>query len=258
MTRKSLRRIVPAVFGLALTPAAVRADFYPPTTIPPFVYNQNDTGSAPAVLPGSIQLLNGADEERSIFDNTPQSCTAGFTASFTFQLTGGGGPFGPTGWGFAFVLQNSSNGANAVGPEAGTSGLGYAAITPSINVTFDENSATGLFTDGNFNSSSEVSTSPVSLTSGDPINVTLTYDGSNVVESLFDTTTSGSFSHTYLIGNIPSIVGGSTAYVGITADSYYAADLTITKVPEPASFGLLGVGAIAALLRRRRPIHRRA
>jgi hypothetical protein len=101
--------------------------------------------------------------------------------------------------------------------------------------------------------------SPVSLISGDPINIQLVYSGSTLTESLFDTTTLASFSTTDLVlTSIPTTVGGSTAFIGLTAgspgdaDEFFSNFQFTTSVPEPASCGLLGIGATAALMRRRK------
>jgi hypothetical protein len=75
------------------------------------------------------------------------------------------------------------------------------------------------------------STSPVPLnypatsqetSTGDTYSATITYDGSNVVLNLYDKTAGGScpgsscFTYTWNNINIPSLVGGNTAYVGLT------------------------------------------
>jgi hypothetical protein len=76
----------------------------------------------------------------------------------------------------------------------------------------------------------KISTSPVPLnkpvhavntTTGDTYSVTITYDGSNLTISLYDVTLGNScpgadcFTHTWTNVNIPYIVGGNTAYVGL-------------------------------------------
>ena len=78
----------------------------------------------------------------------------------------------------------------------------------------------------------KVSTSPVPLnnppgtinaTTHDTYSATITYDGSKLAISLYDVTAGGScpgancFTHTWTNVNIPTIVGGSTAYVGLGA-----------------------------------------
>ncbi len=60
-------------------------------------------------------------------------------------------------------------------------------------------------------------TGNVDLASGDPIQVSLVYDGSNyLVESLKDLTTSSTYSTTYTVGSLATVTGGSMAYVGFT------------------------------------------
>lgn len=80
----------------------------------------------------------------------------------------------------------------------------------------------------------KISTYPVPLnspagtantTTGHTYSATLTYDGSDLTLNLFDVTAGGScpgstcFTHTWSNVNIPAIVGGDTAYVGLTAGS---------------------------------------
>ena len=78
----------------------------------------------------------------------------------------------------------------------------------------------------------KISTSPVPLnspvgtqfsTTGDTYSATVTYDGNNVVLSMYDMTAGGScpgascFSHTWQVGSIPSLVNGNTSYIGFTS-----------------------------------------
>ncbi|MGB8324310.1 MAG: hypothetical protein WCE52_15230, partial [Candidatus Acidiferrum sp.] len=50
----------------------------------------------------------------------------------------------------------------------------------------------------------------------DIFNVQLTYNGTNLTMTITDTTTNATFTDTWPI-NIPSTVGGNTAYAGFTA-----------------------------------------
>ena len=56
--------------------------------------------------------------------------------------------------------------------------------------------------------------SGINMQSGDIFKVTLTYDGSNLFESITDTNTNATFTHTYTGINLPSIVSSNTAFVG--------------------------------------------
>ena len=60
------------------------------------------------------------------------------------------------------------------------------------------------------------STSPVNLASGDPIQVTLGYNGSNLVENLVNQTTGQKYSTTYSGVNLAAATAGTSAYVGFT------------------------------------------
>ena len=163
----------------------------------------------------ALQLTNGGnDEASSAFYVTPVSISA-FTTDFAFQLVN------PQADGFTFVIQNA--GSTAVGADGG--GLGYLGIKNSVAIKFDLfNNAgevpdsTGLFTDGAVPTVPAVNLTgtPINLHSGDPFGAHITYDGTNLTLTLTDSTTLGTWPYSWPI-NIPSTVGGSTAYVGFTA-----------------------------------------
>jgi hypothetical protein len=77
--------------------------------------------------------------------------------------------------------------------------------------------ATGLYTNGADTSqnSIDMSSSGLSLKSGNPLNVNLTYNGNTLAMTITDTKTNASFSKSWTI-DIPTTVGGNTAYVGFT------------------------------------------
>jgi hypothetical protein len=57
------------------------------------------------------------------------------------------------------------------------------------------------------------------LQSNDVFSVTLTYDGSNLFESITDTSTGATFTHTYTGINLPAVMQGNTALVGFCGGS---------------------------------------
>jgi len=138
-----------------------------------------------------------------------------FTTDFTFQL------LNPAADGFTFTIQNV--GTNAVGGNGG--GLGYQAIGKSVAVKFDlYNNAgegpnsTGLFKNGAAPTVPAINLTPsgINLHSGDVMHAHMTYDGATLTMTLTDTQTNASATESFAV-NIPSIVGGSSAYVGFTA-----------------------------------------
>ena len=164
----------------------------------------------------------GGYEAGSTFWTTPVNVQA-FTTNFTFQLTSAVAD------GFTFAIQDA--GATALGSYGG--GLGYGinpnhgtsgGIGHSVAVKFDiysnageGNDSTGVFTDGAAPTNPAVSltSSGIVLSSGDTISAQLVYNGATLTLNLTDTVTNKTFSHAFTI-NIPSTVGGNTAYVGFT------------------------------------------
>lgn len=219
-----------------------------------WTYNQSDS-SAPADLPNAntIHITNlAAAEARSIFYNTPQPYDD-FTASFTFQAQNAGHFCD---YGISFIIQKSPAGSHALGQQ-----FGYQGISDSIAVSLQLSSnRSGYFTDGNVGGGSP-SVNPVNLTSGHPIDVTLSYDGAILSESLLDTVTPATYTRNFIVNDIASVIGGPEAYIGFGANTTFstcsgtAADQYISNfhyVPEPATLSLLGVVGGLALLRRRR------
>jgi len=163
-----------------------------------------------------LQLTDGGNYEKgSAFFATPVNIQA-FTTDFTFQLSN------PTGDGMTFTIQN-------VGPAAiGGDGdkLGYAGIgTKSLTIKFDlYNNAgegpnsTGLYLAGAMPTVPAINLAGtgINLHSGDYIDAHITYDGTTLSMTLTDGLTLATWSTSWTI-NIPSAVGGDTAYVGFTA-----------------------------------------
>ncbi len=179
--------------------------------------NQSGNYSTPIVANGLLTLSDGVNgEDRSFWFNYPQYIGA-FRASFTYQDVGGGGADG-----MSFCLQNQ--GTNVIG--GGGGGMSYSGITPSaallMNIYSGDVGGVGycFATNGDVPSDTlGLSFEPpgsVNIASGDPINVTLNYDGTALNMTLVDSVADTSFSATLFTGNLADAVGGNTAYVGFT------------------------------------------
>ncbi len=171
-------------------------------------------GSTVATNDTRLQLTNGGQAEAgSMFWAQPIGIQS-FTTDFEFQLSLAQGD------GFTFTIQN-------VGPTAlggGYGGLGYAGIKKSVAIKFDfynnageGNDSTGVFTNGATPTMPALDMTPsgIELNSGDSIEAHVTYDGTTLTMNLLDLVNNRTFTLSKLI-NIPSIVGGNTAYVGFT------------------------------------------
>ncbi len=171
-------------------------------------------GSAVAEDDTRLQLTNGGTwQAGSVFWTAPINIQA-FTTTFEFQVSDAQAN------GFTFTIQNM--GPNALGGDS--AGLGYQDIQKSVAIKFNfynyENEgddSTGVYTNGDppVTPSVDLTSSGIDLASGDSIQATVTYDGTNLKLSLLDLVTNDTFTMSQAI-NIPQIVGGNTAYVGFT------------------------------------------
>ena len=161
----------------------------------------------------------GVAEARSAFFSNPVNIQQ-FSTSFDFQIAS------PFTQGLTFTIQG-------VGPTAlgySYQWLGYGgwdAITKSVAVKFDPYSNAGEGTDstGLYTNGADPTVPAINLTgtgillvSGDIFNVQLGYNGTTLTVVITDTVTKASATQTYTV-NIPSIVGGPTAWVGFTAST---------------------------------------
>jgi Legume lectin domain/Chitobiase/beta-hexosaminidase C-terminal domain len=170
-----------------------------------------------------LQLTDttASSEAASAFWTAPVNVQA-FTNDFTFQLTT------PNADGFTFTVQNA--GITALGPPGG--GLGYGpdtaggtlGIAKSVAVKFDlfnnageGTNSTGLYSNGASPTLPATTLGGgVNLHSGDILHAHMTYDGTTLTLTLTDTVnTTQTFTTSFPI-NIPSTVGGTTAFVGFT------------------------------------------
>jgi LysM repeat protein len=167
-----------------------------------------------SVTGGLLQLTDGGtNEERSAWYITQVPVQA-FTTNFTFQQTNASAD------GMAFVIQG--NNIWSLGDPGG--GLAYQGISNSVAVKFDlynnageGSDSTGIYTDGAAPTvpSVDLSSTGINLHSGDTMAVQMVYNGTTLTMTLTDTVTNAAVTEVFTV-NIPSIVGGSTAYVGFT------------------------------------------
>jgi hypothetical protein len=252
---------VMAIAVLAIAGPVVRADIMGFGNGSGYTLNYNSS-SPPSISSGTLTLTNfGVQfQSASAFYDTPQS-TGSFTAAFTYQA------IGPAD-GMTFVVQNDPAGAHALGGAG--SGLGYAAAPgyPSeivhsvgleVNVyNFTGGPGTNLATQGATDIFNYLSTNPVNFNTGDPVRFTITYNANaqTLSETLVDTVSQATYSHTFTGINIAAQVGGSSAYVGFTGGD---GGLTVTQTisdfqfqtpaaaPEPSSLMISGLSAALAL-----------
>ena len=194
----------------------------------------NSVDNTPPTISSDILQLtfNSGNEGRSAF-NDQKLTTGAFNASFVYQASGSKGADG-----IALVWQNSSAGPGALGGTGGALGYGVngtaGPITPSaaveINIYATAGIGTNYATNGAFGTYLST-TSSVNPGSGDPIQVTLSYDGtSTLTETMSDMTTGKVYSNVYTNANIASAVGGLSAYVGFTGgDGGVLSDQTISN-----------------------------
>jgi hypothetical protein len=171
-------------------------------------------GSASVAGP-TITLTNGGlNQAGSVFFMTPVSVQS-FNTDFDFQLTSAAAD------GFTFTIQKV--GPNVIGNAGGA--LGYSGIPQSVAVKFDlfsnageGSDSTGVYTDGAepTTPSIDLTGSGIDLHSGEIMHAHMSYDGNVLTLTLTDSVTKASFTQPFVI-DIPTIVGGNSAYVGFTA-----------------------------------------
>jgi hypothetical protein len=221
--------------------------------------NNNGTGGPTVTTSTLTQTDGGNGEARSAFYNTAQPI-AQFSTVFTYQATQPGGQ--SLADGVSFTLQNQ--GLSALGSEG--SGLGVAGITPSAEVVFNvfngHTIGTNFTTNGSNPGNTYLATGAVDISSGDPIKVSLSYDGSTLSETLTDLKSSATFNTSYTT-DLASVLGGGTAFVGFTGGTGAGTSVQVisdfafqSSIPEPSSLVLVGLAAAvlgAVKLRRIRP-----
>ncbi|WP_263360092.1 chitobiase/beta-hexosaminidase C-terminal domain-containing protein, partial [Acidicapsa ligni] len=170
-----------------------------------------------AKLTGSaVSLTSGvAAQAGSVWYKTPMNITA-FTTDFTFQQVNAVGD------GMTFAIQNAAQNVNALGGNGAS--LGYGGIAKSVAVKFDIYSnagegtdSTGLYLNGAVPTTPfvDLSSTGITLRSGHVMAAHFVYDGTTLTMTLTDKTTLKTYTTSWVV-NIPSVVGGTNAYVGFT------------------------------------------
>ena len=207
--------------------------------------------------------------------------SATFSTTFEFQFTHIGG-IDPAD-GITFVLAQSPTGLGI-----GGGGLGYLGVNNSVAIEFDtydnggvDSSSNhmaidtnGVLSNSNLTNLYGVATCDTGthtaagcMSNGDIWSVTISYDGTNLSASAWDTTGEGSPFTVYssVPINIASFLGGTTAYVGFTAGTgsgfeeqnilnwVLANDTSLgSSTPEPATAVLVFAGIAGLTLVKRR------
>ncbi len=176
-------------------------------------------GSAAFPADTTLRLTTADAQTGSAFANTRMT-VAKFTTTFQIRLHEGTQPNYADG--LTFVIQ--ANAPTALGQ--GGAGLGYQGIGKSVAIKFGtfqytgdlSNSSTGLFINGAAPRGGMDTSATVLLNSQDQKNVTLTYDGTTLSETILDVPRNTTFTTSFTV-NIPAVIGSDTAYVGFTAST---------------------------------------
>jgi fibronectin-binding autotransporter adhesin len=188
-------------------------------------FNNTNNFTATAVTGSTLTLTdNGGSEARSAFYMVPVPVGA-FSASFVYQASGSKAADG-----VAFMLQNSGSGAAALGSTGGA--LGYTALNNTAGIVNSAGIGVNLYANANplgtgagpgiyqlqggTISSATLTPDHTFFASGDRIQANVGYDGSNNLAATFlDLSTGVSYTETYAVGSLTSLVG-SNAYLGFS------------------------------------------
>jgi hypothetical protein len=176
----------------------------------------NGYASSPTTASSQLVLTDGAyNEARSVFYGTKEGIDT-FSTSFTVVIS----PGASTADGFTFAVQ--AQGSTALGTNGGN--LGYTGITPSVAAGFNffdddlEGSGFGFVSNGQDpDTITQNDMTPVDLHSGDPMAVSITYDGTTLSVNVVDEDNNSDTYSANETVDIPAIVGSDEAFVGFTA-----------------------------------------
>ena len=149
----------------------------------------------------------------ALWYNSPISVTEPLVVQFTYQCPVPGAD------GIALVFQNSPQGTSALGNAGGY--LGYTGISGNsvayeMNIYMGHTMGTNIASNGQTMNYNPIGS--ISLGSGNPINVTLTYDpaAQAITENLKDMLTGMTYSRVYKGINLAAVLGANSAILGFT------------------------------------------
>lgn len=199
-----------------------------------------------AVITNDAAILTdgGGSQGRSVFYNARVAVTNTFTASFTYQAGGNRAADGA-----AFVLHNDPRGPAALGQNGGYLAYGgtgailksdatefnlYASASGGIGTAHRTQGVVGPYT----------STAPVNIASGNPIQVTLTYDpvALTLTEQLQEANTTNTATLVHTNVNIAATLGAETGFVGFTGGTGGS-----TAIQTFSNFVFTTVGSMSSL-----------
>jgi hypothetical protein len=253
----------------------------------------NGTAATRITSDGSVMRVTRATngQSGSFFSTTPLNA-ATFSAYFRFRITGSGGGLGdgntdPGADGLVFVVQNISSNIGGVG-----GGIGYSGIGSSVGIEFDtwhnggfndpDSNHLGIDLNGNVTHPLDGSGNPMFV---QPIATRfdngsiwygwIDYDGTTMEVRTNQTGVRPTLANLTRVLDLTSILGGATAYVGITSatgdtwsnhdvlslqydDTYHPIGDPIPPVPLPAAAPLglafLPVMLLIAHVKKRRAV----
>jgi hypothetical protein len=194
-------------------------------------YELRSAATAPVLSSNVLTLTDGqTGEAGTVFFNEPQYIGA-FYAQFVYQAVSNSDTLGD---GACFCLQNDARGLAAVGTVPFTYGVNNN-VTPSASVAPSVELCLNLYwpmqsvgyswnTNGNVRSPLKQSPGSVNIANGDPIAMSLYYDGSNLTLTMVDNgpLATNSFSTNLAQGNLTAPLNSRTAYVGFGGSSGFS------------------------------------
>jgi hypothetical protein len=176
------------------------------------------TSNGSASIIGNVLTLTdgGTGGDGCFYFNYPQYIGA-FKASFTYKAVGGAD-------GTCFVLQNDPRGTAALGGGGGS--LGVSGVTPSFELELNLYTGntelrgytllTNGLTGGGGANGNYTPLGNLDLGSGNPIDITVVYANGRMALTFTDAVAGTFYVTNRSVGNLPTVVGSDTAYVGFS------------------------------------------